>query len=74
MAKEKVQIPGRHLQGLWGIKCLVAKYAAFLKPGPWKLEGGGVFLIDLLPFNWPEARSRSARKGQQRIAFPGAKR
>lgn len=51
MAKEKVQIPGRHLQGLWGIKYLVAKYAAFLKPGPWKLEGGGVFLIDLLPFN-----------------------
>ena len=51
MAKEKVQIPGSHLQGLWGIKYLVAKYAAFFKAGPWKLEGGGVFLIDLLPFN-----------------------
>lgn len=68
MAKEKVQIPGSHLQGLRGIKYLVAKYTAFLKVGPSKLEGGGVFLIDLLPFSWPEARSRSAGKGQPRIA------
>ena len=73
MAKEKVLIPGSHLQGLRGIKYLVAKYTAFLKVGPLKLEGGGVFLIDLLPFSWPEARSRSARKGQPN-RFPGAKR